>query len=844
MPDYNRKASIYWWLALLFGGGILIHVLRSVLALAPADLTVVLAGAAMAMLAAMFPVRIPGWKNAFTAGEIFIFLLLLLHGPEAATLAAAADAFLGSCRSSKRWTSRLASPAMASIAMFGVGSALTAVLGAMSARGLTNPGWMLVATMASAVLYFMLNTLLITAVFHLKRGEWPTPASLFGNFGWIGITTAASASIAYLLSVSFRESGIGVLMAAAPIIGLLLLTLHYYTRQQEANEAARTGRLVAAEREAKLAATHVLELRASEQRFHSAFSHASIGMALVSFDASILQANDALRDLLGFEHASELEARPLGEFVNARDQAGLLALMKRLQAGDTASFATELRLSQAAETEVWAAVHGSLFTEVGSDAPCLILQVQDVTARRRAEAGLQHIAFHDSLTGLPNRHRFQQVLANSLANARANTGKPFGLMFLDFDRFKLINDSLGHSVGDEFLVAVAHRIKQQLRPGDAVARLGGDEFAILAEDLDSEHYAVNLAERLLDALRQPFKVAGTDITTSVSIGITFSGNGYAAPSDMLRDADTAMYKAKSAGKARYALFDTALHTEVAHRMRLEGDLRRALADGQITVDYQPLFDLRKGRITGFEALARWQHPELGAIDPTTFVQVAEDAGLIVTLTDFVLRTACRRMKAWQQRDLAFSDLQLHVNLSGIDVAHPSLVGRVNSALAEAELRPQDLTLELTENTLMQRLEGALPGLITLRQSGIGLCIDDFGTGYSSLMHLSSLPVNGLKIAPGFVADINRGASEYAIVQAIVLMADSLGMSVVAEGIESSEQIARLRAAGCQSGQGFFLSRPLDAERVERLLDKELGALLAAERRAPESHRETVPSHFH
>ena len=202
------------------------------------------------------------------------------------------------------------------------------------------------------------------------------------------------------------------------------------------------------------------------------------------------------------------------------------------------------------------------------------------------------------------------------------------------------------------------------------------------------------------------------------------------------------------------------------------------------------------------------------------------------------------MKAWQQRDLAFSDLQLHVNLSGIDVAHPSLVGRVNSALAEAELRPQDLTLELTENTLMQRLEGALPGLITLRQSGIGLSIDDFGTGYSSLMHLSSLPVNGLKIAPGFVADINRGASEYAIVQAIVLMADSLGMSVVAEGIESSEQIARLRAAGCQSGQGFFLSRPLDAERVERLLDKELGALLAAERRAPESHRETVPSHFH
>jgi diguanylate cyclase (GGDEF)-like protein len=402
--------------------------------------------------------------------------------------------------------------------------------------------------------------------------------------------------------------------------------------------------------------------------------------------------------------------------------------------------------------------------------------------------------------------------------ARSDAQRQFGIMFLDFDRFKLINDSLGHAVGDEFLVAVAQRIANHLRPHDVVARLGGDEFAILAEDLDGEQYAEALAERLLEVLRQPFHIGGHDIVTSASIGITFSGSHYATPAEMLRDADTAMYKAKTAGKARYALFDAALHTEVAHRMRLEGELRRALADGNLSVAYQPLFELATGRVTGFEALARWTHPVLGVISPATFIPVAEDAGLMLPLTDFVLRAACHQLREWQSRDTRFGDLSMHVNVSGADIAHPSLVSRVTTAIVESSLQARHLTLELTENILVARLEAALPTLTELRRLGVGLSVDDFGTGYSSLRHLSTLPVNSLKIDRAFVADMQRGSKEAAVVRGIVLLSESLGKSIIAEGIETPEQLELLQDMGCKVGQGFHLSRPLTAELVDTMLE--------------------------
>jgi diguanylate cyclase (GGDEF)-like protein len=701
MPDYNREAAAYWWAMVGLGSVVLGHVLATLLALPAPDLAQVGAGVAIAMLAGFFPVRIPGSKNSFAAGEIFIFLLLLMHGPAAAALAATGEGFLGAWRTSKRWTSRIVSPATACAAMFGVGSLLEAALAAGQTLGGAGPELLLVLTMVAAVLYFIVNTLLITAIPNLKRKHWPSLRETFGNFAWVGITFAGSAAVAGLLFLSFGRSGFGGLAVAAPIIAMLLSTLHYHFRQRDAEEAARHASADAARREAEQAARHMRELQLSQ---------------------------------------------------------------------------TELR----------------------------------------------HIAFHDSLTDLPNRRRFQELLEQALARSKAQPRHQFGVMFIDFDRFKLINDSLGHAVGDEFLVAAARRIQGLLRPGDVLARLGGDEFAILAEDIGKERYCVGLAERLLGALRESIQLGGTEITTSASIGITFSGMAYETPAEMLRDADTAMYKAKAGGKARYALFDEQLHTEVAHSLRLEGDLRRALGADQLNVDYQPIFDLGAGQLIGFEALARWNHPMLGTISPLRFIAVAEDAGLMEPLTDFVLKAACGQLKQWQLRDPRFAELAMHVNVSGSDVSQPGLPARIAGAIEQAQLAPRHLVLELTENILMSRLEAALPALTELRRMGVGLSVDDFGTGYSSLRHLSSLPVNSLKIDRGFIADMLHGGNGTAIVSAIVQLGKSLGKTVVAEGIETHEQMQQLRRMGCPAGQGHFLSRPVGAQWIARLLDGLLG----------------------
>jgi diguanylate cyclase (GGDEF)-like protein/PAS domain S-box-containing protein len=817
MPDYNRAAATYWWLMFGLGAMALGYSVWTLQAVAMADALLIGAGTAMAMLAGFFPVRIPRSKNSFAAGEIFIFLLLLMFGPAAAAFASACEGVIGAWRTSKRWTSRLFTPAAACLSMLTAGSLLHAALNALQAFDAYGATTLMLAGVACALLHFVLNTLLVVAVPFLKRQQWPTLPEMFGNFGWIGITFSGSSSIATLLFLTYQATGLGVLLAGVPILALLLTTLHFVFRQQAADEQVQANQLDAMAREADVAARHVEQLQASEQRFHSAFTHASIGMALVSFEGKVLQVNAALRDLLGASAEADVAQQNFGTFVAAPDRPMLDEQLVHMRSQHIQSFAMELRLAHRAGHELWTAVNGSFFAEHNTAAPCLILQVQDISARRHAEAELHKIAFHDALTGLPNRRRFQEQLAQALDHARSNPQRQFSLLFLDFDRFKLINDSLGHAVGDEFLVAVAQRIQGQLRPSDTVARLGGDEFAILAEDMECERYAVTLANRLMETLREPFQLAGNEITTSASVGITFSGMGYDTPADMLRDADTAMYKAKSAGKARYAVFDTALHTEVSHRLQLEGDLRRALAAGQLGVAYQPLFDLASRRVMGFEALARWDHPELGPISPTTFIAVAEESGLITQLTDVVLRQACAQLRQWQCSDAAFSELTMNVNVSGQDIAHPALVERVTSALASSRLEPQHLTLELTENILMDRLEAARPALNTLRRLGLGLSIDDFGTGYSSLRHLSKLPVSSLKIDRAFIADLAQSPEAAAVVQSILFLGKSLGKKVVAEGIETSEQAEQLLGMGCALGQGYHLAKPMNVQQVRAML---------------------------
>jgi diguanylate cyclase (GGDEF)-like protein/PAS domain S-box-containing protein len=825
--DYNRKASIFWWVCVMLGSAVLLWSFASVLTKPPLVWLQTALGVAIALMAGFFPVRIPRSKNSFAAGEIFIFLLLLVHGPEAAVLAAAGEGAVGSWRTSKRWSSRIASPTIAALSIFVTGSALTWLLAAVG----DNPGVLIVATMAVGQAYFLMNIVLVTTVARMKRNERLRWSDLFGVFGWVSIAYAGSAAVASLLYLTYQQSGSGVLMAMVPMLGLMLATLHYFFRQQEAAEAVRQAGAEAQEREKEVAQRHVQELQASERRFHSAFTHASIGMALLSFDGRILQANPALRSLLG-RSDDELCERRFQDVVLPQDRAMLQVQLGLVDAHEFEGFAVELRCCHSNGEAVWVAAHCSFFSEPGTGTPSLILQVQDITARRTAEEGLHHIAFHDALTGLPNRRRFYEHLeqavqaCNQACNqaeqaTAADPAHAYAVMFLDFDRFKLINDSLGHSAGDEFLVQVSHRIQSSLRPQDIVARLGGDEFGILVRELDHESAAVALADRLMDTMRQPFMVAGTELMTSASIGITFSALGYTDPEDVLRDADTAMYKAKSAGKARYALFDASLHTEVAGRLRLEGDLRRAIDEGRLTVAYQPVSDLSSGRITGFEALVRWHHPVDGTISPDAFLPIAEEAGLMLRLTDFVMHCACRQLREWQLRDPAYAQLTMNVNLSGHDVAHAALVARVTRALVESGLQPRHLCLELTENILMSRIEGAVPVLGELRRLGVTLAIDDFGTGYSSLSHLSTLPIDCLKIDRSFVSRLDAeqptSTNEAAVVRSIILLGSSLGKVVVAEGIETPSQLNQLRDMGCRLGQGYLLARPLTAVDIALLL---------------------------
>ena len=867
MPDYNAKATAYWWALVALGSAVLLFSLGR-LAILPLEIQIqILFGCGVAMLAGLFPVRIPGSKNSFAAGEVFILLLLLMQGPAAAALAAACEAFIGSARTSKRWTSWLASPATASVSMMLVGSAFQGLVQAFNLDGALGEALVLTLAMIAAVAHFGVNTLLITMVMHLKRNEPLRLAAFLSSFGWVGTTYAASALIAGLLYLTFKATGIGVMAGAVPIIILLLVMLHYHFRQRESDEQAQTVRIDAAEREAAQAARHLQELRHSELRFHSAFSHAAIGMALVSTQGQVLQANPALCALLACAD-DEVIGREFKQFVHeddlpllaaqwtallARDATAMVAQALGVESGQRSAAAplkasfgppqpsglrtsspvdatVELRCVRPGGEIVYVALHSGHFSDRGVTEPCLILQAQDITARRDAEAQLQHIAYHDSLTSLANRIRFGACLAQAIERCKRDKRWQFSVMYLDFDRFKLINDTLGHSAGDRFLTMVAQRIRLQVRPNDTVGRLGGDEFAILVENLGHEDATLAMADRLQRALAQPYQLDGTEVNSSASIGITFSSVGYDTPGDVLRDADIAMYRAKAAGRARIALFDASLRAQLAAQVNMERDLRHAIEAEQLSLAFQPIYRLADGTLDSFEALVRWQHPELGPVPPATFVPIAEDSALIGALTNWVLGSACAQIKAFQSLSPGGRKPRVHVNVSGTDMCRASFVAQVSSALLINGLEAWQLTLEITESTLMQRLDSALEVMAQLREIGVGLSVDDFGTGYSSLSYLSTLPITSLKIDRSFVQRLQSDSADSKdaeVVRAVITLGQALGKTVIAEGIETPAQMAQLLALGCELGQGYLLARPLTPEMAGALTQAEAGLPVSA-----------------
>ncbi len=428
----------------------------------------------------------------------------------------------------------------------------------------------------------------------------------------------------------------------------------------------------------------------------------------------------------------------------------------------------------------------------------------------------RHAAFHDPLTGLPNRAMFTELLKAEIETSKRTKDHLFAVLFLDLDRFKNVNDSLGHSCGDLLLVAFAERLERTLRPVDTLARFGGDEFAILVSGIVDTTDAVRVAERIHRELSLPFDLNRNSTFASASIGIALSSSGYERPEDILRDADIAMYRAKENGKARYEMFDQGMHARAVSRLQLESDLRQAVEEKQFSVFYQPIVALETGRLAGFEALVRWNHPRQGMVTPNDFIPVAEETGLIVPIGEWVLEEACKRIREWQISSPTHRALCLSVNLSARQVSQPDLVERIKRALNISKLHPHFLKLELTESVVMENAEAAAEMLKRLRALGVQLSIDDFGTGYSSLSYLHRFPVNFLKIDRSFVNRMTTD-NDNAIVKTISTLAHNLGMEVIAEGVETEEQMGQLKTLGCEYGQGYLFSRPVDAEGASRLL---------------------------
>ncbi|MEP6904412.1 MAG: EAL domain-containing protein, partial [Actinomycetota bacterium] len=450
-----------------------------------------------------------------------------------------------------------------------------------------------------------------------------------------------------------------------------------------------------------------------------------------------------------------------------------------------------------------------------------VCSFRDISERVRAEEKLLYYALHDTLTDLPNRAEFMNHLEAAIERAARENNFRFAVLFLDLDRFKLINDSLGHVVGDKLLMAIAKRLTTCVRPRDVVSRLGGDEFTILLNRSGENSDVMRVAERIQNALTKPFKIDNYEIFTSASIGIIISDEIPRQPEDFLRDADTAMYRAKDAGKARYEIFDHAMHVRNMNLLQVENDLRKALDRKEFRVFYQPIVNLKTGEIEEFEALIRWQHPEHGLVVPNEFIGVAEETGLIIPIGKWILEEACRQISVWQNLFPRSKPLSISVNLSAKQLMHPSLTTQVREILAKTGLKARYLNLEVTETTVMEHSETALNVLNDLCALGISFSTDDFGTGYSSLSYLHRFPFDRLKIDRSFINKMDSDTKSGEIVRTILLLAQNLHLEAVAEGIETEEQLRLLQSLGCQFGQGYLFSKPVSVAQAEKILSNGL-----------------------
>ncbi|MEQ1762464.1 MAG: EAL domain-containing protein [Pyrinomonadaceae bacterium] len=811
----NKGPLATWYMCVVAAvGGICVFYSLATFPLAKFDLNLAILVALTLGLGTRITLPIPRFKSHISVSDTLIFLTLILYGGEAAIILAAIEAFI----SARRFCNQKIT------VFFNSGTlavSTTLVVGLLWAYGLYSedqlhghPGYVaafLTALSLMAVTQFLLNTILAATYDALKSALplWDTwknkyvmtfPTYLVGSFG--------AGALVQLVDLG----GFAVLFAAVPVIVFVFLAYRMYLRNVEMSmEQAEQAREYA-----KAMKERTVALRESEERFRRAFDHAPIGIAMVSPHGKWLKTNRALSRILGYS-PKEFKEMSFHSILFEEDLGRTLIKLNEVQAGSIEGCEMEQRYLHRDGSTVWASWSSSIAGHASESGNNLIFQLQDITEKKLAEEKLHHEASHDALTGLPNRAHFMKRLDHALRKVRENPKYRVSVLFIDLDRFKFVNDSLGHFIGDELLCAIAGRLNGSMRPPDMVARLGGDEFVVLVEGRYYSEKITRIAERIQKKISSPFKLQGHEVFTSASIGILNVTEHHATSEDVIRDADTAMYQAKRSGKARHETFDDDMRAAVRETLQLETDLRRAIQDGDLKVHYQPIFSLADERLYALEALARWEHPRLGTVSPERFVPLAEEIGLMDELTDHVLRTACVEIGELRHRHPELREMKLSVNVSSKQFAEDDILDRIQTILDESEFPADRLKLEITETVFFEDHERALEVLRSLRESGIETDIDDFGTGYSNLAYLVRLPISTLKIDKSFVMLMAENPANREVIRTIISLAANLGFKVVAEGIESEHQREVLKNLGCDYGQGYLFSRALGVESLEDFL---------------------------
>jgi Amt family ammonium transporter len=617
------------------------------------------------------------------------------------------------------------------------------------------------------------------------------------------ITISAGQNIKILITT-------GIILLISTFTQILLNSIK--KAQESLKEVNRTLEKKVTERTA--------ELQKSEAKYRTIFENTGAAIVIIEEDMKISLANTVFINLSGYEQ-DEIEGRmPLTKFIGVKGRRKLFAgksysgektdsrlIIKNFEC----KFIDKNKINKDILT-TFAKIPGT-----GKS----VVSIADISELKEAEKQIYHQAFHDSLTNLPNRALFMEYLIMAIKRGKRRKIYSFAVIYLDIDRFKLINDSLGHNIGDKLLVEFANRMQDMLRDIDTLARFGGDEFVILLEDIEDENYAVLIAERLQKSLKSPFEIKGNDIYAPASFGIVLNTKIYDDPEIIIRNADAAMYHAKEKGRSQFKIFDKTLHEKALNLLQIETDLRKAIENKEFDLYYQPIVSLDNISIVGFEALIRWNHPTRGLVYPDSFIPVAEETGLIIPIGRWVLKKACRDLRRWDEQVESKLPLFMSVNISSKQFLRPSLIDDIKAILDETGLSPDKLKLEITETALMEDVHETIPLIQRLKDLGVQIVIDDFGTGYSSMSYLQQLPIDTLKVDQSFISRIENSSDDENknIVETIVSLALKLGLKVVAEGVETNKQHSVLSQMNCQMAQGYLFSRPLKKEKMDELIKK-------------------------